>query len=136
MRHVPRILLIATVVVGVIAVLGCTRTVDFSKAPPPEGKALADKSGPPPHAPAHGYRHKHPDGVVLVYEAGIGVYFVSGYTDIYYHKQWFYRLHRHSWHSSRHVDGPWQRTIVKHVPSGLLQEVANRNDDNRPSVKK
>ena len=32
------------------------------------------KIGPPPHAPAHGYRHKHQHGVELEYDSGIGAY--------------------------------------------------------------
>lgn len=133
MRRVTRGLLIAAFAVGTIAVLGCAPTVDFKEAPSPPDLVGADKSGPPPQAPADGYRLRHPDGVVLVYDSGIGVYVVSGYTDVYYQGHWYYRLHRNSWHASRHIDGPWQRAITKQIPPGLLQEVASRNDGNLPA---
>jgi len=31
------------------------------------------RPGPPPHAPAHGYRHKHRRGPELVYDGRLGV---------------------------------------------------------------
>jgi len=75
--------------------------------------------GPPPHAPAHGYRRKHRDNVVLVYDAGIGVYVVSDRPGYYYDGSHFYRPHGDLWLVSVSVDGPWHNAHHDHVPPGL-----------------
>ena len=131
MKQLAQLLLIAVIVVCCIAVFGCSRTVVYKGSPsdpPPPGKTVkADKAGPPPHAPAHGYRHKHPDGVVLVYSTEIAVYVVSGYAEVYYQKDWYYRLHKGKWQNSRHVEGPWRKCNDKKVPPGLQSQVADRD---------
>ena len=83
--------------------------------------------GPPPHAPAHGYRRKHRDNVVLVYDAGIGVYVVSGRPGYYYDGTYFYRPQGDVWLVSVSVDGPWQSAGHDHVPPGLRRK--NRDGD-------
>jgi hypothetical protein len=133
MKHLAQLLLIALIVVCCIAVFGCSRTVVYKESPsdsppPPPGKTVkADHPGPPPHAPAHGYRHKHADGVVLVYSTEIGVYVVSGHGDAYYHKDWYYRMHKGQWQNSRHIEGPWRKCNDKKVPRGLHSQVADRD---------
>jgi hypothetical protein len=47
--------------------------------------------GPPPWAPAHGYRHKHAQGMELVYDAQLGVYVVVGRDGLYFRHDRFYR---------------------------------------------
>ena len=133
MKQLAVLLLIAVFVAGGVALSGCSRTVVVkgspSDPPPPRpGTTVkADHQGPPPHAPAHGYRHKHPDGVVLVYSTRIGVYVVSGYTDVYFQSDWYYRAHKGAWQQSRHIDGPWRTCDVKKVPPGLQGHVAKEN---------
>jgi hypothetical protein len=130
MKQIAQLLLIAVVAASCIAVFGCSRTVVYKEAPPPppEKTAKVKHPGPPPHAPAHGYRHKHPDGVVLVYSSAMGVYVASGYAEVYYHKDWYYRMHKGKWQESRHVEGPWRKCSVKKVPPGLQSHVADRNN--------
>jgi hypothetical protein len=124
MERILRLLLIAVIFAACIAAFGCSRTVVYKDSP--EKTVEAGKPGPPPHAPAHGYRHKHPDGVVLIYESEIGVYVVSGYSLVYYHGAYFYRLHKNRWQTSRHIAGPWHKSNVKKLPQGLRQEVAEK----------
>jgi hypothetical protein len=113
-------LLIAFFLVLSIAVFGCTKTVRHKPAPVPP--VYAKQPGPPPHAPAHGYRHKHPDGVVLVYQSNIGVYVASGHRDVYFHKDRYYRVRNGSWQISVHVEGPWKAIAPQKVPLGLQKK--------------
>ncbi len=53
--------------------------------------------GPPPHAPAHGYRHKHSHGVALEYNGKIGVYTVIDFEDHYYQDDNFFRVMEGTW---------------------------------------
>ncbi len=78
--------------------------------------------GPPPHAPAHGYRHKQRDGVELVYNAGDGVYVVVGFTDYYFWDDYYYRLVDDRWQVSVHVSGPWNAVEATHLPPGLQRK--------------
>ncbi len=126
MDRIVRISLIAVLLAASIGVFGCSRTV--IRAGGSSGTVKADKKGPPPHAPAHGYRHKRSDGVVLVFEASLGVYVVSGHKDVYFHKDRYYRLHKKKWQSSGQIDGPWRKTSDKKVPPGLQQNVAETNE--------
>lgn len=114
-------LLLTTIFLAVsIAVFGCTKTVHHKRPPTPP--VHAKHVGPPPHAPAHGYRHKHPDGVVLIYKSSIGVYVASGHPDIYFYKDRYYRLRDGSWRISVHIDGPWKAVASKKVPPGLWKK--------------
>lgn len=126
MTRTVRILLIAVFAAAGIAVFGCAPTIDFKPARTPARFATDAHVGPPPQAPAHGYRHKHPDGVVLVYSSDIGAYVVSGYPDVYFHKYGYYRLHDGAWQESFCIDGPWRQCSVIMVPSGLQAQLAGR----------
>ncbi len=78
--------------------------------------------GPPPHAPAHGYRHKHGDGVEMVYNSEIGVYVVVGHSEHYYYRDRYYRLNSGSWEVSLHIDGKWAPVSDKKIPPGLRKK--------------
>lgn len=124
MDRFVRISIVVVLLAGSIAVFGCSRTVVHKGRSSKTETAEADKPGPPPHAPAHGYRHKHSNGVVLVYESSIGVYVVSGYRDVYFYKNSYYRMHKNRWQASHRVDGPWRQSSDKKVPPGLRQQAA------------
>ncbi len=83
------------------------------------GPALAQGRGPPPHAPAHGYRHKLPNGAELIYDTGIGVYVVAGLADLFFSSGLFYRFINGSWKASAGPGGPWTRVTIAAVPVGL-----------------
>ncbi|MBI4720540.1 MAG: hypothetical protein HY770_04850 [Chitinivibrionia bacterium] len=87
--------------------------------------------GPPPHAPAHGYRHKHAHGMELVYDAHLGIYVVAGYTDYYYYERNFYRLHEGQWQISARIDGPWKTSSKFKLPKGLKQQKAAKHKDKK-----
>ena len=77
------------------------------------------KSGPPAHAPAHGYRRKHVHGMELVFDSGRGVYVVVGLSDHYYHDGHFFRLRGDIWEMSPKPDGHWKVVSDKSLPMGL-----------------
>ena len=108
------------------AVVGCSsRTVVY-----PGGKRNPDvvvakeTKGPPPHAPAHGYRHKHnKDNVVLQYDAGLAVYVVSGQRDCYFDDGVYFRYSGGTWELSARIGGPWKVAVVdRDLPSGLKKK--------------
>lgn len=74
--------------------------------------------GPPPHAPAHGYRHKH-HGVELVYDSELGVYVVVDFPDHFYFKGRYYRFGELHWEVGVHIDGPWESISAETLPPGL-----------------
>ncbi|SPD72837.1 conserved exported hypothetical protein [uncultured Desulfobacterium sp.] len=75
--------------------------------------------GPPPHAPAHGYRYKHSDGVELEYNAHSGMYAVIGYDNHYYRDNNFFRIVDGVWNKSEHISGPWLPAPKSILPPGL-----------------
>ena len=81
------------------------------------------KSGPPAHAPAHGYRRKHVAGMELVYDSGRGVYVVVGLSDYYYHDGYFFRLRGDIWETCPKPDGHWKVVSGKSLPMGLQVKV-------------
>lgn len=85
-------------------------------------------SGPPDHAPAHGYRKKHDrHDVELVYDAGLGVYAVAEYAGYYFHGDVFYRLDDGAWHISANIDGPWNPAPEYRIPPGLEKHGKSKN---------
>lgn len=76
-------------------------------------------NGPPPHAPAHGYRHKHQQGVELVYDSELGVYVVIGFPNHYFYEGHYFRLGGEDWEISMHIEGPWIVAANDVLPSGL-----------------
>lgn len=77
------------------------------------------KKGPPPHAPAHGYRYKHSDGVDLEFNPDRGIYIVVGYEDHYFHGEFFYRVIDGGWKKCNHISGPWVDAPTNTLPTGL-----------------
>lgn len=79
-------------------------------------------SGPPPHAPAHGYRYRHPDGVVLVYDSSIAMYLVLGQPYHYYSGGHFYWYDRDVWQVGDRSRGPWRRAPDRGGPPGQAKK--------------
>lgn len=78
------------------------------------------KIGPPPHAPAHGYRHKHQHGVELEYDSGIGAYIVVEHPDTCFHNGLYLRFSSSGhWVVAAHFDGPWRVAVENDVPPKL-----------------
>lgn len=82
---------------------------------------VAKETGPPPHAPAHGYRRKHQGGAELVFDAPLGVYVVVDQTEIYFSDGWFIRFRNGGWQVSASLGGPWKPRDADRVPPGLRE---------------
>jgi hypothetical protein len=80
--------------------------------------ALHRGYGPPPHAPAHGYRH-HYQGADLAFDRELGVYVVLGHPGIYYANGRFLRFRTHVWQSATRLDGTWVVYPTTSIPPGL-----------------
>lgn len=90
------------------------------------------KKGPPPHAPAHGYRHKRRhDGVELVFDSGRGVYVVVGLHDHYFHADRYYRLAGGAWQVSARIDRGWTALDLSSLPPGLAKQRGARGRGKR-----
>lgn len=83
---------------------------------------VVGRGGPPPHAPAHGYRHKHRHhGVDLVFDARLGVYVVVGLDGVYFHADHFYRPFEGGWQVSLEPDRAWSHAEPAKLPPGLAK---------------
>jgi hypothetical protein len=100
-------------------------------APVPKGPVIARKAGPPPHAPAHGYRRKHPSGAELRFDARLDVYTVVGRADVYFHDGWFIRIQSGIWQVSATLNGPWEPRDASWVPPGLRSKYQAENRKGR-----
>jgi hypothetical protein len=75
--------------------------------------------GPPPHAPAHGYRAKHRHHN-MVYDSRLGAYVVIGYSDHYFHNDWYFRYRDGFWQINANLsDRDWRDVDFYRVPEGL-----------------
>ena len=91
--------------------------------------------GPPPHAPAHGYRHKYHDHY-LEYDAHLGVYIVIGMPHLYFRDGLYYRRSEHGWYSSQYIDRDWKEHHEDRLPPGLYKKYRSggkgyKHDDKR-----
>ena len=117
MTRTKNCLLVALLVSVGLAISACTTMIRYNQTVNP---AVGEKhAGPPSHAPAHGYRHRHSDGVQLVYESSLGVYVVAGYTEHYFYKDKYYRWHKSSWQVSSNIGKGWAPASEKSIPPGL-----------------
>ncbi len=105
---------------GALVLTSCSSKVRVAKRHPVHStpQVVVVKNGPPPHAPAHGYRHKH-SGAVLVYESDLGMYQVNGRPGHYFYKDQFYRLHDGQWQVSVSFGGPWNVILDSKLPKKL-----------------
>ena len=124
--NASRILVAVVVVAAGMSAACAKRTVVYKEGSPRQSKTVViqDEGGPPPHAPAHGYRHKHQnDDVVLVYDNRLDVYIVSGYKDCYYSAGQYFRFVGGSWEWSVSVSTGWKVVADYHeVPSSLCSK--------------
>lgn len=87
--------------------------------------------GPPPHAPAHGYRHNY-HGHELVYDLGLGVYVVVGLPSIYFYSGIYYRYDGDHWSYSHDLDKGWHKHKGdREIPPGLAKKKGKRKKGKR-----
>jgi hypothetical protein len=116
--------LVATLLGCAIALAGCVHH-HHDRHRGRQHDTHAHKGGPPPWAPAHGYRHKHRHGADLRFDAHLGVYVVIGHPNVYFHGDHYYR--RAGSHWERCGDwrkGHWKRVDLHAVPGGLVKHHA------------
>lgn len=81
--------------------------------------------GPPPHAPAHGYRRKHRDAggveVEVVFDTSIGVYVVLGRHDHYWDGKHYFRWNDGRWEVSMELGSRWSSASAAELPPGLAK---------------
>ncbi len=82
-------------------------------------------SGPPPHAPAHGYRHKlATHGLELVFDTELGAYAVVGHPGHFFHAGRYYRRvvsgrNGSVWHVTGSFGRGWKVVRVDRLPASL-----------------
>ena len=112
-------------VIGAIAVLpACVTHHHHGRVP---AAVVAHEPGPPPHAPAHGYRHKHAThdgGIDLVFDSGLGLYVVVGRPGYYFHRDRYYRQVESGWRVSMRIDTGWAVLTLQELPPGLARKAA------------
>ncbi len=116
-----------------LAAIGLTACQHEYRERPFERRARR-RYGPPPHAPAHGYRHRYRGGIDLVFDSALGVYLVSG-SQHYFYRDYFYRYRREIWYRSRRYNGSWRETSGRGLPRGLRRRARRwRRERRRPPV--
>jgi len=98
---------------------GCV-IVDRGAHGAPPHRSASRHPGPPPHAPAHGYRHKHHDHD-LVFDSELGVYVVVGLPELWFFDGSYFRWYGDRWEIGVDVGGPW-RLAPEHAVPGRLRE--------------
>ena len=71
--------------------------------------------GPPPHAPAHGRRHKH-QGITLAFDQALDCYLVVGHSNHYWKDGSFFRLGSGGWEISYSWGSSWVSVGDHRVP--------------------
>ena len=97
--------------------LNCTNAT--LKTPPNVTLKSKKGHGPPPHAPAHGYRARTGDGIEIVYDSKLGVYVVFGISSHYYSDGIYYRVNGDQWEATSRFHGSWKVVAGYKVPFGL-----------------
>ena len=95
---------------------GCTQVIVQEPAP----QTVSRGHGPPPHAPAHGYRAKSRQGADLVFDSGLGVYVVVNLPGVYFWGDFYFREGRDGhWERCDRPDGAWVGIVDASLPPGL-----------------
>jgi hypothetical protein len=109
-----KITLLMTTALLALSVSGCADRASVVYA---DGRDY--RGGPPPHAPAHGYRAKH-QRHNMVYDSRLGAYIVLGYDDHYYNDGWYFRYRDGLWQINADLrDRDWRDVDHYRVPEGL-----------------
>ena len=75
--------------------------------------------GPPPHAPAHGYRRKNRHGIEMTFDSHLGVYALLNYPMHFYLDGNYYRKSKNKWESSKDIHRKWKSIKKQELPKGL-----------------
>ena len=118
--------------VGLFLLTGCnTLGIGIQGPGVHSPKTKYHKPGPPPHAPAHGYRHKHHGNHDLVYDSGIGAYIVVNIPETYFGNNLYIRLSTDGrWLVAATLEGGWRVAVGSEVPY-KLKEYKERKKTNK-----
>ncbi len=123
---------ICLVLMIMLYLTGCQSTGDVAvKIPGNQSSHPSSKhkkNGPPPHAPAHGYRHKHHDGHQLEYDSKSGHILSSTFVIHTLRIICIYvcRLTVDGWHlQPLRVDGGWHSPVKYRLKCVILNTKAN-----------
>ena len=90
-------------------------------------------TGPPAHAPAHGYRRKLASNVEVVFDSDSGVYVVIGWNHHFWLDGLYYRFSGDQWQVSVTIDGGWKGIGKEKLPPGLrTKQFAQQSPGNHP----
>lgn len=138
MRFARSMVLLAAVT-GSASLVACgpVHSVTIGRgAPPYSGPPVVveeEGNGPPPWAPAHGYRHKHQRAyqsreqtVDLVFDSNVGVYVVVGIPNYYYWDGAYLRLEAGHWWRAQYLDASWTPCPAEALPGNLRSKPVTR----------
>ena len=92
--------------------------------------------GPPAHAPAHGYRAKHPThDVEMTYDSNIGVYVIVEHDNVYFHDGLYFHWSSDSWYVSATLTN-WRVASATVVPKGLKGKYKQKRAKKAKKAKK
>src|SRR5262245_42462850 len=121
-------LAIATFTAALLALAGCVTVHEHDH--------YESKGGPPPWAPAHGYRHKH-HGAELVFDAHLGVYVVVGHPYVYFFDDHYFRHVSSGWERCGDwKKGHWKSVDAGRVPDPLVKHYAAKAKHGKGKGKK
>jgi len=126
MRHVMSF---TVLVCGLLAFVasGCSHGAITIGASDPHVGHHDHGYGPPPHAPANGYRwkrHHHDHDVDLVFNSDLGVYVVVDIPNRFYWNGYYLRIEDDGWYASVDLDGRWKPRAEDSLPPGLRKKYA------------
>ena len=122
---------LAAIVASALAAQGCIAQHHHRHWSGAAKPAVAKRAGPPPHAPAHGHRHKRHDTsgmqVSLQFDSGLGVYVVLGHRDHYWSGDRYFRWSGEHWEVSTALAGGWSVVVRGDVPHSLAAKHTHHN---------
>ena len=115
--------LVLVISFGLFFLAGCnTVGVGIQIPGVPVHQAKYHKPGPPPHAPAHGYRHKNRHGHNLEYRSGLGAYVVVNVPETYFDNNLYIRMSTDGrWMVSASLGQGWRLAVNNEVPYKLKE---------------
>lgn len=101
--------------------MGCNTLGVGVEGPAVSGNAPRyHKQGPPPHAPAHGYRYKHQNGYEMQYDSGVEAYVVLNIPETYFGNNLYIRFSTDGrWMVCATLDGNWKVAAGNEIPPKL-----------------
>lgn len=116
--------LLLLLMVAMLSLMGC---VDRAGVRYSEAEPHYQHPGPPPHAPAHGYRAKYHDHD-LIYDSGLEAYLVVGRHDYYFNDGMYFRYRDDRWQFSVRLDSnDWHDAHYEQMPHKLYYSKGDKH---------